>query len=472
MNYLYRFLLRDDLMNIFFLAFSIVDSYLLILVIKNLDTNILLLPDYSQQVKTFLGLIIVLSWVLSVFIVSMVQTSNLNRFVNFLRAIGAAGIIYGIGIVSLISIDGSTLISFNQSILIFLVTFFVFLINRVGFFISYKIITYSIKKKKTFVIIGDTPTARRLTELFSDSSVTVKRFRGIFDNNTQVSNELRMYHLGGLNDVKKYCLENKVDEIYYTLPNQKEYLNDLRRFADDNFIFLGIVPDLDLDEDFKLRTHIIDHKGIPVLSYERSPLSLRINRFTKRMLDVAVSGFALLLLSVTLFPLIAIAIKLTSKGPVFFKQLRSGKNCEPFWCYKFRTMKVNSEANFKQATKNDSRITPVGSFLRKTSLDELPQFFNVFRGDMSVVGPRPHMIAHTEQYSAAISKFKVRHSVEAGITGYAQINGYRGETKELSQMEQRVLFDKWYLENWSIFLDIQIIFKTFINIFKGEKMAY
>lgn len=461
-------------MNILFLVFSLVDSLLLIFVIKHIDTNFLLLENYTMQVKVLLALILVMCWILAVFVVAIIQRSNLNRVQNYLMALGYAGIIYGIGLVSLITTNQDTQISLDQAILIFLLTFFLFLTNRMLFFVSYKLVHYMLIKRKSFIIIGNNDVARKLINHFSDASIFIRNFKGIFDEEENVTNDLAHFHLGYLDMVKQYCLENRVDEIYYTLPinSSKAYLNDLRNFADEHFIFLGIVPDIDFDDEFRLRTQVIDHRGIPVLSYERSPLAFRLNRFSKRILDVVVSSIALILLGLTVFPIIALIIKLNSKGPVFFKQLRSGRNCKPFYCYKFRTMKVNNDADKVQATKNDSRITSVGSFLRKTSLDELPQFYNVFLGEMSVVGPRPHMLAHTEHYSSAISKFKVRHTVDAGITGYAQVNGYRGETKELSLMEQRVLHDKWYLENWSLVLDVKIIFLTIINMIKGEKTAY
>ncbi|MGK7394468.1 MAG: exopolysaccharide biosynthesis polyprenyl glycosylphosphotransferase [Candidatus Cyclobacteriaceae bacterium M3_2C_046] len=473
MNYIYRFLLRDDIMNIFFLIFAIVDSIFLIIVIQQIDTNFLLLDDFSTQVKILLSLILVMCWILAVFIVAIVQKSNLNRFRNYMRALGIAGIIYGIGLVPLILLNEYTQITFIQTILIYLTSFFFYQANRMGFFITYKIIHNVIIKKKSFIVIGYTNNTRKLMNIFSDSSVFVRNFHGIFDSRSNMMDDLSFYHLGELDQVKEYCLKNKIDEIYYTLPNHREYLNELRKFADENFIFLGIIPDLDLDDkDFSLKTQIIDHRGIPVLSYERSPLSYQVNRFAKRSLDLIVSSIALLILAPTLFPIVALLIKLESNGPVFFKQLRTGKNCQPFWCFKFRTMQVNIESDNKQATKNDSRITKIGSFLRKTSIDELPQFFNVLIGDMSVVGPRPHMLLHTDHYSSVISSFKIRHSIEAGITGYAQVNGLRGETKELSLMERRVEYDKWYLENWSLLLDIRIILLTFLNIFKGEKTAY
>ncbi len=161
-----------------------------------------------------------------------------------------------------------------------------------------------------------------------------------------------------------------------------------------------------------------------------------------------------------------------SKGPVLFKQKRSGRSNEPFYCLKFRSMTVNENADMLQATKNDKRVTKVGAFLRKTSLDELPQFINVLIGNMSVIGPRPHMLSHTEQYSALIDKFMVRHFLKPGITGWAQVNGHRGETRTTDDMAKRVEADVWYLEHWSFLLDMKIMFLTVYNILKGEKNAY
>ena len=168
----------------------------------------------------------------------------------------------------------------------------------------------------------------------------------------------------------------------------------------------------------------------------------------------------------------AIAIKLSSPGPVFFKQKRSGLYGREFYCYKFRTMKVNVDADNLQATKDDPRKTRVGEFLRHTSIDELPQFINVFKGDMSIVGPRPHMLKHTEEYSKLIDTYMVRHAVKPGITGWAQVTGYRGQTEELWQMEGRVEKDIWYIEHWSFALDLKIMAFTVINAIKGEEQAF
>jgi putative colanic acid biosynthesis UDP-glucose lipid carrier transferase len=190
------------------------------------------------------------------------------------------------------------------------------------------------------------------------------------------------------------------------------------------------------------------------------PLDSLTLRIEKRIFDIIFSGAVMLFIFSWLFPIIAVLIKLNSKGPVFFKQQRTGINNKTFMCYKFRTMTVNSESDSKQAQMNDSRITSVGNFMRKTNIDELPQFINVFLGNMSVVGPRPHMLKHTQQYSELIRHYKVRHFVKPGITGWAQVNGFRGLTDELWKMEKRVEYDMEYLEKWNFFWDIKIIFMT------------
>ncbi|MDE7135619.1 MAG: exopolysaccharide biosynthesis polyprenyl glycosylphosphotransferase [Muribaculaceae bacterium] len=191
----------------------------------------------------------------------------------------------------------------------------------------------------------------------------------------------------------------------------------------------------------------------------------------KRAFDVLFSSVALLCSPIVFIP-VAIAIKLDSPGPVFFRQKRTGYLGNEFYCYKFRTMRVNKNADSVQATKDDARKTKLGNFLRHSSIDELPQFWNVLKGDMSVVGPRPHMLAHTEEYRRLIDQYMVRHLVKPGITGWAQILGYRGATDEIWKMEKRVDSDVWYIEHWSFMLDMKIIVKTLTNAFLGEENAY
>lgn len=202
------------------------------------------------------------------------------------------------------------------------------------------------------------------------------------------------------------------------------------------------------------------------------PLEVRLNQTIKRAFDLLISFTVIVFLLSWVFPLIAMLVKISSDGPVLFKQLRSGKNNEPFYCLKFRSMVVNDHSDSLQAVKNDHRVTRIGAFMRKNSIDELPQFINVLMGDMSIVGPRPHMLQHTAAYSALIDHFMVRHLILPGITGWAQIRGLRGETSDHKAMHDRVEADIWYLENWSLFLDLKIVFLTAAHVVVGSVNAH
>ena len=249
-----------------------------------------------------------------------------------------------------------------------------------------------------------------------------------------------------------------------------EKIKDLVDFCDKNMMRFKVVPDF---RGFLFKRVNIDFfDDVPVVTLRAEPLTDITNRFFKRVFDILFSSLVIVFVLSWLYPIIAILIKFSSKGPVLFKQARSGVANREFMCYKFRSMTQSVDADTKQASKGDARITKIGAFLRKSSLDEFPQFINVFMGDMSIVGPRPHMLAHTEEYSALINKYMVRQLVKPGITGAAQVNGYRGETKELKDMEGRVRLDVWYIENWSLSVDINIIFHTVWNVFKGDENAF
>jgi putative colanic acid biosynthesis UDP-glucose lipid carrier transferase len=222
-----------------------------------------------------------------------------------------------------------------------------------------------------------------------------------------------------------------------------------------------------------LRNLAVEYYGyLPIISLRTIPLDKEINTRLKHFFDVVFSLFVILTVLSWLTPILGLLIKLESRGPVFFKQRRNGLNYKEFYCYKFRSMRLNSEADLEQVQKNDPRVTKFGKILRKFSLDELPQFFNVILGDMSVVGPRPHMVSHTEMYAKSVDKFMVRHFIKPGITGLAQINGCRGEVETEKDIVNRVKFDIFYIENWSILLDLRIIYKTVINVISGEEKAY
>lgn len=342
------------------------------------------------------------------------------------------------------------------------------------------------RTRKKIAIIGFNDTARKLAEYFSGQKTSFE-FSGFFDDDlvkhqamavpvapggtAPAVSSLAANIKGSVKDIIEYAIHNNIKEIYSTLlPDNNQNVQELIKQADQHFLRIKFVPDF--TNMLRSNYHINYMNHFPVISLRDEPLQEIHNQFIKRCFDVVFSSLVIVFLLSWLYPLLALCIKLSSKGPVIFRQLRSGQDNKPFWCYKFRTMTVNGDADSQQAVKGDVRVTKLGAFLRKTSLDELPQFFNVLIGDMSVIGPRPHMLIHTEQYSAIISKFMVRHFVKPGISGWAQINGLRGGTETNDLMEKRVEHDIWYMEHWSILLDLKIIFRTVFNVFKGEDKAY
>ena len=260
------------------------------------------------------------------------------------------------------------------------------------------------------------------------------------------------------------------DELYVCLSRKdRDVIKKLSRYCDYKVVRFFYVPISVESIGLNLKRELMD--DIEVYTTYEIPLQNMGNRILKRTFDIVFSMF-FLIPTALMFPFIWLIIKIQSPGPIFFKQARTGIDGKTFMMLKFRSMHVNADADKVQATKDDPRKYPFGNFMRKSNVDELPQFLNVLRGDMSFVGPRPHMLAHTEQYSALISKYMVRHFVKPGLTGWAQVTGFRGETKELWQMEGRVKRDIWYMEHWSIWLDIRIIWMTFKTIFVHDENAY
>lgn len=323
---------------------------------------------------------------------------------------------------------------------------------------------------KNVIIVGAGKNGMELYRVMKNDLAYGLQVNGFFDDNIALKDVLPNY-LGMTCEVEKYVMENEIDEIYCTLPGtQDDKILRLLNYSEKNMIRFYIIPEFFRNIKKSLVMDVLE--SVPVLTIRREPLQSAYNRLLKRGFDIFFSLFILLTIYPVLYVIIGALIKLSSPGPILFKQKRTGIYGDEFDCYKFRTMRVNSEANTLQAQKDDPRKTRIGDFLRRTNLDEFPQFVNVLKGDMSVVGPRPHMLKHTEEYSAIIDKYMVRHLVKPGVTGWAQVTGYRGETKTLEQMEGRVKRDVWYIENWSFFLDLKIVVVTVINMFRGEKNAY
>ncbi|RHJ81917.1 undecaprenyl-phosphate glucose phosphotransferase [Parabacteroides sp. AM08-6] len=352
----------------------------------------------------------------------------------------------------------------------YLVTVVVFSLWRVFVRLTLKMYRRKGYNFKRIIIVGAGKNGMELYKLMKDDLSYGFNIMGFFDDNLALKTVLPNY-LGMTHEVEDFVLANDVDEIYCTLPgtNDEKILRMLN-FAEKHMIRFYIVPEFYRNIKKSLVMEMIE--SIPLLTIRREPLQAAYNRALKRAFDIVFSLAILFTIYPILYAIVGILIKMSSPGPVLFKQKRTGLYGQNFNCYKFRTMRVNPQADSMQAVKNDPRKTRIGDFLRRTNLDEFPQFINVLHGEMSVVGPRPHMLKHTEQYSALIDKYMVRHLVKPGVTGWAQVTGYRGETRTLEQMEGRVKRDVWYIENWSFFLDLKIIVVTVFNMFKGEKNAY
>jgi len=368
-------------------------------------------------------------------------------------------------------IIGTKAYSISRQYLFYSLAFF-------GFFLGlWKLIFLAIRKgdrallmdSRNAVIVGGGRIGLDLYNLCNTYPERGYKAIGIFDDDKSRVLDISTY-MGPINECIPYMTTNGIQEIFCTLPNSEaDVIEQLMLDADKNLIRFKLVPDFYYVHK---PTSIQNFGHIPVISIRPEPLENMLNRFFKRLFDSIFSVIIILFVFSWLFPILAFLIKRESKGPVFFIQKRSGRDNVTFNCYKFRSMRVNSDSDKMQASRNDSRMTKIGAFMRRTNLDELPQFFNVIMGNMTVVGPRPHMLSHTEQYSQLIDRFMVRHFLKPGITGWAQVNGLRGETKTTDAMLKRIEADVWYLENWSFLLDLKIIFLTFWGTVKGDKNAF
>ena len=341
--------------------------------------------------------------------------------------------------------------------------------SRLFYKLIYKYIEFSAYNSRKVIVIGTGKSGRALHKFFTKQASNGYSFMGFFDNFPEDRIDKKLV-MGRISDVKNFCKAHDIDEIYFALPNANhELMSDLKNFADSNTIYFRITPDFGEVQGESFNVFLYD--SVPIITTRNEPLGDDFNLTLKRTFDIIFSMAVVVLIFPWLFTIIALLIKLDSPGPIIFKQLRCGKKNRLFECYKFRTMRVNNETE-RQASKDDPRITRVGAILRKTSLDEIPQFFNVLLGNMSVVGPRPHAITQLEEYAHLIKKLKIRHFITPGITGYAQINGYRGETRTPEHMAERVRHDVIYMENWSLYLDLKIIALTVWTMIKGDKNAY
>lgn len=323
----------------------------------------------------------------------------------------------------------------------------------------------------TSIFLGNSSALERLYVEMGTDPAQSYFVKGYFANKPSDTFPEEVPYLGCLEEAREWLDANNIDEIYCCLsPEESKFVNKAIDYCDNKVKQFYAVPVV--LNTTKRQMETVQMGDMPIMALRFMPLTLWSNRLKKRLLDLIVSFLVLLLIMPWITAIVAIIMKLTMPGPIFFRQMRTGLDGKEFECVKFRSMKVNAQADSLQATKNDPRKTKFGNIMRHYNIDELPQFWNVFKGDMSVVGPRPHMVKQTDEYSALIPKYMVRHFAKPGITGWAQVTGFRGETKELWQMEGRVKKDIWYIEHWTIWLDIKIMWLTVKNVFVGDKNAY
>lgn len=331
-----------------------------------------------------------------------------------------------------------------------------FIIKLIFYWGLYSFLKFSREKgfhTNRALIIGQNPTTSLLKKIIESNPMLGYKFIGFVASSPNSPSEV----LGTKEQLSELIDQYEIQMVFVSLSlfseenSGKEYL----RICNKKGVRLRFIPEN--QRWLKSRINMESVGQLVMINPQQIPLDDLNARFWKRSFDIFFSSLVIVLLLSWLFPIIALIIKLSSKGPVFFVQKRTGINNKTFKCLKFRSMKVNGEADIKQATAGDVRITKIGEFIRRTNIDELPQFFNVFVGQMSVVGPRPHMLKHTEQYSALIDHYLIRHYVKPGITGWAQVNGLRGETDQLWKMEDRVKYDMEYINNWTFWWDLNII---------------
>jgi len=434
-------------------------SYLIDLGIIN--GGVLLFETFISDTYLF-SFYISLFWIVIAFRTNFYTVERYTRFLQIVRLLLIQFVFYALILYAFIGFFKQPYIS-----RLGLGNYFLFVFGVVFFF---KILLYFLLKKyrstqlgnyRNVVVVGATDKTRQLIDLFNNKPGFGFKFK-------------KQFNLSGdefsLSKCFLYILENEIDEIYVSISElSNKQISRIIDFADNNLKELKFIPDNKNIYSKRLKYEYYDY--IPILSLRNIPIQEGVNQVTKRVFDVLVSLAVIICILSWLIPILGLLIVLESKGPIFFRQDRPGIKEKGFGCYKFRSMGINNSTE-SSASRNDPRVTKIGKFIRKTSIDELPQFFNVLFGDMSVVGPRPHLWRQNEMYGTTISKYMVRYFVKPGITGLAQIKGYRGEIETKEDIVNRTKYDVFYIENWSLLMDFNIVIQTFLNILRGEDKAY
>ncbi|MDP5158443.1 MAG: exopolysaccharide biosynthesis polyprenyl glycosylphosphotransferase [Flaviramulus sp.] len=461
----YSWLLRPILIIYDLLVINIFAFYLL----SFNEENLYFFSESIFNDKNLLYIIYsTILWLLSTFFIKFYNVYRYTSILNILILLTKQFVAYSIITYAFIGVFRSINLQ-AFTVLKYLIYSFTAItsIKILSFYILKSIRSFLKGNLRHVVIIGNSESVYELKSVFSKKELGY-RVEAIFSNFSQEKSK------ESIKESFKFLDENKhIDEIYCAIDELSEkQVNEYVKYANLNHCNIKFIPNtLKL---FTKRLHTDYYNYLPVLSIQEAALNNELNKFLKRVFDVLFSLFIIVFVFSWLSILLFILIKLESKGPLFYRHKRNGINYKEFYCYKFRSLTTTKEIEGTYVQENDNRVTKIGKFLRKTSIDELPQFVNVLMGDMSVVGPRPHMLSYTDDYSRKIDKYNFifRHHVKPGITGLAQIKGYRGEVEIDTDIINRIKYDNFYIENWSLLLDLKIIFQTIINMFKGDKKAY
>lgn len=452
------------------LIFTVLSVILDLIILDFLLLGFLMKDNDLQNAYSFPGMLVLLDifWIMLVFIFRLNSFPRLQQRKKMAWNTSLALTVWFLIFFVIVLINNREIILTPGLLIILVLT----PILVVSFKLALDTLTGFFRRKgynpRNILVIGYSRKAEELKEYFSGSPWAGYQYLGFVHEGECPEKD----RLGSdYDDIPRIVAEKQIDELFLNMAVIPAHLHrSIVSLANRLDLGISMIPDFGDFPSFRHNYHRFDQ--LPVITVGTDQLSGAVNTVIKRIFDVMLSLIIILAFLWWLTPVIALLIKLDSRGPVFFRQKRTGYRNKTFSCVKFRTMMENTEADSLQASEDDRRVTSFGRFLRRTSIDELPQFFNVLAGQMSVVGPRPHMLQHTELYSKQIPAYLYRHRFRPGITGLAQVRGFRGETREIESMKARIGQDIYYIENWSLWLDIKIILITLKNLIMGEKNAY
>ena len=415
-------------------------------------------------------LLIIISWIIVADNNKLYNSSHQQKLINNIRILAVQLLIISVIVFAISGLKEYDLFSWQLGLsFIGSLAAILLLLRIIYFFFNRLLIKRGVGVSNILVLDENLNTSRFISLLNERKELGIIFNQHLSDGTNFKTINDKLYYKEKLFD--EILLENQIDQIFISQLGKfsKELMVKIYDSCEFNHVKISYIPYSIYNDLTQLKVQYID--TLPILVVKRFPLDISKNQFLKFLLDKIFSLMVIVFLLSWLIPLISLIIMIDSRGPIFFIQKRNGLNGKVFNCYKFRTMRETKENSIKATVRNDDRVTKIGKFLRKTSLDEIPQFFNVFFGDMSIVGPRPHMVTQDHFYKEIIQKYNLRHYVKPGITGLSQVKGYRGAIDCNEDMENRIRTDIYYVRNWSILLDIQIIYLTVVLVLKGDENA-